>query len=83
MLRGLELGQVIRSLMKSTESGQIELGIPCLPATRTIAAIRAQFQFILDMLEKHDWQIKICASALGISRKNLWQKMRRLNISRG
>ncbi|MHB1292330.1 MAG: sigma-54-dependent transcriptional regulator [Sulfuricella sp.] len=40
-------------------------------------------QFILDMLEKHDWQIQICASALGISRKNLWQKMRRLNISRG
>ncbi|MHB1592395.1 MAG: sigma-54-dependent transcriptional regulator, partial [Sulfuricella sp.] len=39
-------------------------------------------QFILDILEKHDWQIQICASALGISRKNLWQKMRRLNISR-
>ncbi|MHB8167859.1 MAG: sigma 54-interacting transcriptional regulator [Sulfuricella sp.] len=37
----------------------------------------------LDMLEKHDWQIQICASALGISRKNLWQKMRRLDISRG
>ncbi|MHB9100659.1 MAG: helix-turn-helix domain-containing protein [Sulfuricella sp.] len=69
--------------MKSTKSGQIELGLARLPAMRTVPAIRAQLQFILDMLEKHDWQIQICASALGISRKNLWQKMRRLNISRG
>jgi DNA-binding NtrC family response regulator len=39
-------------------------------------------KYILDVLEKHDWQIQVCATALGISRKNLWQKMRRLNISR-
>ena len=40
-------------------------------------------KYILDALAKHEWQIQICAAALGISRKNLWQKMRRLNISRG
>ncbi len=39
--------------------------------------------YILEVLEKHGWQIQICANALGISRKNLWQKMRKLNISRG
>jgi len=44
---------------------------------------QSERHFILDMLEKHDWQIQICASALGISRKNLWQKMRKLDISRG
>lgn len=36
--------------------------------------------FIAQVLAKHDWQIGITADALGISRKNLWERMKRLGI---
>ena len=57
-------------------------GSNTLPALDDYLA-ESERHYILDALEKHDWQIQLCAAALGISRKNLWQKMRRLNISRG
>jgi DNA-binding NtrC family response regulator len=34
-------------------------------------------QFIQQALARHDWQIGVTADALGISRKNLWERMRR------
>ena len=36
--------------------------------------------YIEQALARHNWQIGVTAEALGISRKNLWQRMKRLNI---
>jgi len=38
--------------------------------------------FILRALEAADWKIQTCADAIGISRKNLWEKMRKLEIEK-
>lgn len=38
--------------------------------------------FICRALDASQWQIQACAEALGISRKTLWDKMRRLGIDR-
>lgn len=38
--------------------------------------------FILRALESSQGQIQTCADSLGISRKNLWEKMRKLGIDR-
>jgi len=38
--------------------------------------------FILRALEAADWKIQTCADAIGISRKNLWEKMRKLGIEK-
>ena len=38
--------------------------------------------FIVRALENSHWQIQSCADGLGISRKNLWEKMRKLGIDR-
>jgi DNA-binding NtrC family response regulator len=37
---------------------------------------------ILEALVRHDWAISSTAQSLGISRKNLWEKMRRYRIAR-
>ncbi len=39
-------------------------------------------EYILRALASQDWQIQETAHLLGISRKNLWEKMRRLGIGR-
>ena len=38
--------------------------------------------FIVRSLEASQWHIQCCADTLGISRKNLWEKMRKLGIDR-
>ena len=38
--------------------------------------------FIVRSLDASHWHIQCCADALGISRKNLWEKMRKLGIDR-
>lgn len=38
--------------------------------------------FILRVLVEGQWQIQLCADSLGISRKNLWERMRRLGIDK-
>ncbi len=38
--------------------------------------------YIVRALDSCSWQIQCCADSLGISRKNLWEKMRRLGIAR-
>lgn len=38
--------------------------------------------FIVRALDTHQWQIQTCADSLGISRKNLWEKMRKLDIEK-
>ena len=37
---------------------------------------------ITQILEEHAWRVAETAAALGISRKNLWEKMRRYEIER-
>lgn len=37
-------------------------------------------EYILRALEKHQWHISKTATSLNISRKNLWEKMKKLNI---
>ncbi len=44
--------------------------------------IRYEHQLILDSLRRHDFQINETALELGISRKNLWEKMKKLGIGR-
>ncbi|OGA98934.1 MAG: transcriptional regulator [Burkholderiales bacterium RIFCSPHIGHO2_12_FULL_61_11] len=39
--------------------------------------------FILRALDTCHWQMQCCADSLGISRKNLWEKMRKLEIDKG
>lgn len=39
-------------------------------------------EYIVHALESCQWQIQSCAESLGISRKNLWEKMRKLGIDR-
>ena len=39
-------------------------------------------EHILRTLESHGWRIEETAGGLGISRKTLWQKMKRLDIHR-
>lgn len=36
--------------------------------------------FIMRILDKHEWHVIETAEALGISRKNLWEKMKKLEI---
>ena len=38
--------------------------------------------FIVRALENSHWQIQSCADAFGISRKNLWEKTRKLGVDR-
>jgi DNA-binding NtrC family response regulator len=38
--------------------------------------------FIVRALVAFQWQIQLCADSLGISRKNLWERMRRLGIDK-
>ena len=38
--------------------------------------------FIVRSLEASQWHIQCCADTLGISRKNLWEKMRKLGIDK-
>jgi DNA-binding NtrC family response regulator len=57
---------------------------PAAPAlSRSLAAYlhAVEREFIQDVLREHDGQIGRTAEALGISRKNLWERMRRLGLS--
>jgi len=38
--------------------------------------------YILRALDSSNWQIQCCADSLGISRKNLWEKMRKFEIAK-
>ena len=42
---------------------------------------RCERHYILEALDQQGWQMNRTAVALGISRKNLWEKMRRLGIA--
>jgi DNA-binding NtrC family response regulator len=38
-------------------------------------------QYLLQELTQHDWQMSKTANAIGISRKNLWERLKRLGLS--
>ncbi|MDE2359785.1 MAG: sigma-54-dependent Fis family transcriptional regulator, partial [Betaproteobacteria bacterium] len=42
---------------------------------------RCERYFLVETLDRHGWQIGATAKALAISRKNLWERMRRLGIT--
>jgi DNA-binding NtrC family response regulator len=37
--------------------------------------------YLLQELGRHEWQMALTAAAIGISRKNLWERLRRLGLS--
>ena len=52
------------------------------PDTTLEAYLReCEREFISRALEEHHWRVSETADGLGISRKNLWEKMRKLGIS--
>ncbi len=53
------------------------------PSTLADYLQRCERDYIVRALERHGWHINDTAVALGISRKNLWERMRRLRISDG
>ena len=38
-------------------------------------------QYLLQELTRNDWQMTKTANDIGISRKNLWERLRRLNLT--
>jgi DNA-binding NtrC family response regulator len=51
------------------------------PDTTLAAYLReCEREFIIRALEEHQWRVTETADALGISRKNLWEKLRKLGI---
>jgi DNA-binding NtrC family response regulator len=65
---------------------------PCAPAAVPVGAATpvalkgyledCERDHIAQILEEHGWRVAETAAALGISRKNLWEKMRRHGIER-
>ena len=54
------------------------------PTSLALTEYMAQCErlFLKQRLQEHEWQIAKTAESLGITRKNLWERMRRLAISR-
>ncbi|MEA3276507.1 MAG: sigma-54 dependent transcriptional regulator [Pseudomonadota bacterium] len=54
------------------------------PRDPSLGAVREanEREYILRALESHGWRMAETASTLGISRKTLWQKMKRMDIQR-
>jgi len=38
-------------------------------------------KYLLQELTRHDWQMTLTARDIGISRKNLWERLRRLKLA--
>jgi DNA-binding NtrC family response regulator len=61
---------------------------PALTAQQDVAATLRDYlsecerDFIVRALDNCQWQIQCCADSLGISRKNLWEKMRKLGVEK-
>lgn len=53
---------------------------PATDSTLTDYMRECERKFILQSLQQNHWHFGITATALGISRKNLWEKMKKLDI---
>jgi len=49
--------------------------------TLTSCLEECERQYLLQELTRHDWQMTKTAAAIGISRKNLWERLRRLDLA--
>ncbi|HYH17123.1 MAG TPA: sigma-54 dependent transcriptional regulator [Azospirillum sp.] len=76
---GLSDGRRIEAHDLFTTSGQ-----PAVHGTATLrnAKETSEREAILQALARHGWMMTETARALGISRKNLWEKMRRYGVER-
>ncbi len=60
---------------------QEHAGYPTPDTTLGAYLRECEREFIVRVLEEHRWRVTESADALAISRKNLWEKMRKLGIS--
>jgi two-component system response regulator AtoC len=67
-------------LFQSEESGLNQCATPTDEATLGRYLRNCEREFILRALEAQAWRVSDTAQELGISRKNLWEKMRKLGI---
>lgn len=65
----------------TAEAPKVLSAAPDTPSPPLESYLREQEKlYIQQALARHDWQIGVTADALGISRKNLWERMKRLSI---
>ena len=60
------------------------VGVNCVGVdqpTLTNCLEECERQYLLQELTRHDWHMNRTASAIGISRKNLWERLRRLGLT--
>ncbi len=65
-------------------SGDCGVGVNCIGVERPTLSNcleECERQYLLQELTRNDWQMAKTASAIGISRKNLWERLRRLNLT--
>ena len=78
----LARGPVIQSWDLFQEEASREESVGTAPDATLGAYLReCERDFIMRVLEEHQWRVSETAEGLGISRKNLWEKMRKLGIS--
>ncbi len=76
----LAQGPVIQAELFGTERVRASGDSPSAPLSDWIAT--QERDYILRALESQDWRVQDTAALLGISRKNLWEKMKRLDVRR-
>ena len=78
----LARGPVIQPWDLFQEDASREAPVGTAPDATLGAYLReCERDFIVRVLEEHNWRVAETAEGLGISRKNLWEKMRKLGIS--
>jgi DNA-binding NtrC family response regulator len=71
-----------QDLLDQALSAYVEAARTTLDAGDLSGYLRAcERAYIQSALERHDWHIAVTAAHLGISRKNLWEKTRKLGIA--
>ena len=64
--------------------GDCDLTLNCVGVKRPTLSNcleECERQYLLQELTQNDWQMTKTANAIGISRKNLWERLRRLNLT--
>jgi transcriptional regulator of acetoin/glycerol metabolism len=71
---------VLQAELFSAESARPPGDMPSAPLGDWLAI--QEREYILRALESQAWRVQDTATLLGISRKNLWEKMKRLAVQR-
>lgn len=64
--------------------GDCGIGVNCVGVERPTLSNcleECERQYLLQELTRYGWQMSKTAAAIGISRKNLWERLRRLNLT--